>query len=536
MDVQDKLAILADAAKYDVACTSSGISRKSKAGELGCAMGAGCCHSFTPDGRCITLLKVLMTNVCVYDCAYCVNRCSNEVPRAAFTPEELADLTIGFYRRNYIEGLFLSSGVIKNPDHTTELMIRTLKLLREEHRFRGYIHAKAVPGTSPELIDELGHLADRMSVNLELPSQKSLQLLCPQKNKQRIVAPMRQIRDSMAQDRETRGQTRRKTTYLPSTRPKERSRAFVPAGQSTQMIIGATPETDFQILNLSQALYKSLGLKRVFFSAYLPVSADERLPQNVGVQLNREHRLYQADWLLRFYRFDVSEIIDADKPNLEEDVDPKAAWALNHLDLFPVEVNKAPLEVLLRVPGIGPRGARSIVRARRSACLREEQLRKLGVAFKRARYFITCNGVYQGRGVEFCPEALRAQLASPIDGGRHGARAGKAMPGQLSLFGEEQGRASIGRGDKASGDRTDASWLAGSCASSAVGRMGEGRQGDAAALRSAGSSGESFGNSSIADSTGARAKGVLPASEFANVADGLFGWQRALQGQRKVPA
>lgn len=254
VDVLEKLTILADAAKYDVACTSSGVSRGSKKGELGNAMGAGCCHSFTPDGRCITLLKVLMTNVCVYDCAYCVNRCSNEVPRAAFTPEELADLTIGFYRRNYIEGLFLSSGVIRNPDYTTELMIRTLRLLREEHKFRGYIHAKAVPGTSPELVDELGHLADRMSVNLELPSQKSLQLLCPQKNKQRIIQPMRQIRDNMAQDRETRGLTRRKTTYLPSTRPKERRRAFVPAGQSTQMIIGATPETDYQILNLSQAL------------------------------------------------------------------------------------------------------------------------------------------------------------------------------------------------------------------------------------------------------------------------------------------
>lgn len=306
MDVQEKLEILADAAKYDVACTSSGLQRGSKAGYVGNALGAGCCHSFTPDGRCISLLKVLMTNVCVYDCAYCVNRCSNEVPRAAFTPEELADLTMAFYRRNYIEGLFLSSGVIGSPDHTTELMIRTLQLLREHHRFRGYIHAKAVPGTSPELIDRLGHLADRMSVNLELPSQTSLSLLCPQKTKQRIIAPMRQIRDNMAQDRESRGISRRSTTYLPSTRPKERGRAFVPAGQSTQMIIGATPETDFQILNLSQALYKTLQLKRVFFSAYLPVSSDERLPQNVGVQLNREHRLYQADWLLRYYKFDVS--------------------------------------------------------------------------------------------------------------------------------------------------------------------------------------------------------------------------------------
>lgn len=497
MDVAEKLTILADAAKYDVACTSSGVSRSSKKGELGNAMGAGCCHSFTPDGRCISLLKVLMTNVCVYDCAYCVNRRSNEVPRAAFTPEELADLTIGFYRRNYIEGLFLSSGVIRTPDYTTELMIRTLKLLREEHKFRGYIHAKAVPGTSPELIDELGHLADRMSVNLELPSQKSLQLLCPQKNKQRIIEPMRQIRDNMAQDRETHGRTRRKTTYLPSTQPKHRGRAFVPAGQSTQMIIGATPESDFQILNLSQALYKNLGLKRVFFSAYLPVSSDERLPQNTAVQLNREHRLYQADWLLRFYKFDVSEIIGADNPNLAMDVDPKAAWALNNLDVFPVEVNTAPLEVLLRVPGIGPRGARLIVRARRTSCLRETELRKLGIAYKRARYFITCNGKYQGRGVEFCPEALRAQLAAPIEGGKHGARAGKVLPGQMSLFGQEEGRASIGVGDKAA--------LSGSSQRSKVPNE---------QLR-------------LPDAQ------TLPA---AHSADGLFGWQHALQGRQKVPA
>lgn len=492
MDVQEKLEILADAAKYDVACTSSGLQRGSKAGYIGNALGAGCCHSFTPDGRCISLLKVLMTNVCVYDCAYCVNRCSNEVPRAAFTPEELADLTMAFYRRNYIEGLFLSSGVIGSPDHTTELMIRTLRLLRDHHRFRGYIHAKAVPGTSPELIDRLGHLADRMSVNLELPSQTSLSLLCPQKTKQRIIAPMRQIRDNMAQDRESRGISRRSTTYLPSTRPRERARAFVPAGQSTQMIIGATPETDFQILNLSQALYKTLQLKRVFFSAYLPVSSDERLPQNTAVQLNREHRLYQADWLLRYYKFDVSEIISADVPNLEMDVDPKAAWAVNHLDLFPVEVNTAPLEVLLRVPGIGPRGARLIVRARRSSCLREGELRKLGIAFKRARYFITCNGKYQGNGVEFNPEALRAQLASPIDGGRHGARSGKELPGQLSLFGSEVGRAAIGAGDKA---------------------------------------GVAAGGA-----TGTRQLQGPAVAEGAAVADGAFGWQHALQGRQKVPA
>ena len=300
MELIDKLEILADAAKYDVACTSSGIDRDAQKGKLGNTMAAGCCHSFAADGRCITLLKVLMTNVCVYDCAYCVNRCSNEVRRAAFTPQELADLTIAFYRRNYIEGLFLSSGVIKNPDYTTELMIQTLSLLRGEHGFRGYIHAKAVPGTSPELVDELGHLADRMSVNMELPSQQSLALLAPEKNKQQIIAPMRQIRDNIAVDKDTRALVRKNTTYMKTIKPKKKERAFVPAGQSTQMIVGATPESDFQILNLSAALYRTLSLKRVFFSAYTPVNDDARLPGTDALQLNREHRLYQADWLLRF--------------------------------------------------------------------------------------------------------------------------------------------------------------------------------------------------------------------------------------------
>ena len=518
MDVAEKLSILADAAKYDVACTSSGLSRGAKKGQLGNALGAGCCHSFTPDGRCVTLLKVLMSNVCVYDCAYCVNRSSNEVRRASFTPEELADLTIGFYRRNYIEGLFLSSGVISTPDYTTELMIRSLKLLREQHGFRGYIHAKTVPGTSPELIDQLGHLADRLSVNLELPSQKSLQLLCPQKNKQRIIQPMRQIRDNIAQDSESRGYTRSKTTYLPSQRPKTRQRAFAPAGQSTQMIIGATPESDFQILNLSQALYKSLALKRVFFSAYLPVSADARLPQNHAVQLNREHRLYQADWLLRFYKFDVSEIISEDAPNLELDLDPKAGWAINHLDVFPVEVNTAPLELLLRVPGIGPRGARLIVRARRTACLREQELRKLGIAYKRARYFITCNGKYMGSGVEFDPAAIRAKLAAPIDGGKHGARSAKTIPGQMSLFGNEVERAAIGNGDKKNSEH------------SLPERFAEINQKSFAS-----------GISKKPTAAAARKTEALPASTVSPEAaaiDGIFGWQNALVGanREKIPA
>ena len=434
MDVLEKLEILADAAKYDVACTSSGVNRSAAKGQLGNALSAGCCHSFTADGRCISLLKVLMTNVCVYDCAYCASRKSNEVPRAAFTPQELADLTISFYRRNYIEGLFLSSGVIRNADYTTELMIQTLQILREEYRFRGYIHAKGVPGASPELVDQLGRLADRMSVNMELPSQKSLELLCPQKSKHSILAPMRQIRDSMAEDAESRSLVRRSTTYLAQRAPRQERRAFVPAGQSTQMIIGATPESDFQILTLSAALYQQMNLKRVFFSAYLPVNSDERLPQNDAVQLNREHRLYQADWLLRFYKFDVTELIDEEHPFLETDVDPKANWALNHLDFFPVEVNKASLEELLRVPGIGAKGARMIIKARRTHALGEQELRKLGIAYKRARYFITCSGSYGGTGVDFSREGLLAQLAAPINGGRHGRRADKVLPGQMSLF------------------------------------------------------------------------------------------------------
>ena len=435
MDIARKLELLADAAKYDVACTSSGVDRSGKKGQLGAATQAGCCHSFTPDGRCVTLLKVLMTNVCTCDCAYCVNRASNlEIERTAFTPRELADLTIGFYRRNFIEGLFLSSGVAGSPDNTTERMISALEILRHEYGFRGYIHAKAIPGTSPELLHQLGLLCDRLSVNMELPSAESLALLAPDKTKRNILAPMRQICDSCAEDAESRSLARRTTGPLAQRRPKTASRAFAPAGQSTQMIIGATPESDHHILNLSAALYRTLSMKRVFFSAYVPVTADPRLPQTDRVQLNREHRLYQADWLMRFYQFDVDEIIDEEDPFLDLEVDPKAAWALRHLDLFPVEVNTASYEVLLRVPGIGVRGAKLILRARRHSTLGEEQLRKLGIVWKRARYFVTCKGAYAVPGVDFSAAWLRAQLASPIDGGRHGRRSAKEAPGQMSLF------------------------------------------------------------------------------------------------------
>lgn len=435
VEVADKLEVLTDAAKYDVACTSSGIDRAAQKGKLGNTLAAGICHSFSADGRCITLLKVLMTNVCVYDCAYCINRASNEITRTAFKPQELADLTIGFYRRNYIEGLFLSSGVIKNPDYTTELMIKTLSLLRNEHQFRGYIHAKAVPGTSPELVEQLGRLADRMSVNLELPSQASLKVLAPEKNKQNILAPMKQIRETMAEDKDTRaliGKNLHSLAKQPMLKKKER--AFVPAGQSTQMIIGASPESDYHILNLTASLYESLSLKRVFYSAYLPVNDDPLLPSHDAIQLNREHRLYQADWLLRFYGFDVSEIIDEKNPFLDPMVDPKANWALNNLDFFPVEVNTATLDELLRVPGIGARGARMIMRVRRHSKVKEYNLKKLGIAYKRARFFITCDGAYAGTGVEFTREGLRACLASPIKGGNHGRRSDKALPGQLSFF------------------------------------------------------------------------------------------------------
>lgn len=434
MDTTAKLALLADAAKYDVACTSSGIDRDARMGALGNATAAGICHSFSADGRCITLLKVLFTNVCVFDCAYCASRCSNDVPRASFRPRELADLTMEFYRRNYIEGLFLSSGVLKSPDYTTERIIECLRILREEYGFRGYIHAKAVPGTSSDLLAALGLLADRISVNMELPSSESLALLCPNKTRDSIVAPMRQIREGIAEDRDTRALMQRDACYMAQRRPARKTRAFAPAGQSTQMIIGATPETDFQILNLSSSLYKTMHMKRVFFSAYLSVNEDGRLPQGNAVQLDREHRLYQADWLMRFYKFDAAELIDEGQPFLATDIDPKANWAINHLDRFPIEVNTAPYEELLRVPGIGVRGAKAIVGARRATALGEAELRKLGVAYKRARFFITCRGRYQGHGTRFDKESLHAQLAAPIQAGSHGRRSGKVLAGQMSLF------------------------------------------------------------------------------------------------------
>jgi len=399
MDILEKLTILTDAAKYDAACTSSGGNRSSKKGFIGntSSSPAGCCHSFSADGRCVTLLKVLLTNCCVYDCKYCVNRRSNDTRRAIFSPEELADLTIGFYRRNYIEGLFLSSGVVRNPDYTMELMIRTLRLLREKHRFNGYIHAKAIPGAAPELVEQLGFLADRLSVNIELPSEAGLKRLAPDKTKQAIFSPMRQIQAHNHQNKEELIKYR----HAPK---------FAPAGQSTQMIIGATPDSDFHILRLTQGLYDRYHLKRVFFSAYVPVVEHALLPaKDVKPPLLREHRLYQADWLLRFYGFRAEELLDEQHQDFDTRVDPKCSWALTHLDFFPVEVNTADYEALLRVPGIGLISARRILTARRGRSIQIDDLKKLGVVMKRAQYFLTASGK-TAEGLRFTPDSLLRNL------------------------------------------------------------------------------------------------------------------------------
>ncbi|SCH63454.1 putative DNA modification/repair radical SAM protein [uncultured Ruminococcus sp.] len=380
MTIFEKLKILADSAKYDVACTSSGVDRVGQPGDLGSAVSCGICHSFAADGRCISLLKVLMTNFCVYDCKYCVNRRSNDTPRAAFTPRELADLTIQFYRRNYIEGLFLSSGILRTPDDTCEKMIETLTILREEYRFQGYIHVKAIPGADSRLIARLGLLGDRMSVNIELPSQDSLKTLAPDKSKTDILKPMGYISGRIQEN----GADLVKYRHAPR---------FAPAGQSTQMIVGATPDSDFQILRLTEGLYRKYQLKRVFFSAYIPVVEDSLLPSvTTKPPLLREHRLYQADWLLRFYGFEAKELLDEEHQNFNPVLDPKCNWAVNHLELFPVEINRVSYDMLLRVPGIGVKSARKILKARKVGPLHFEDLKKLGVVLKRAQYFIVCCG------------------------------------------------------------------------------------------------------------------------------------------------
>lgn len=417
MEVWDKLTILADAAKYDVACTSSGSDRAGAKGSLGSCSAPGICHSFSADGRCVSLLKVLFSNACSYDCKYCQSRRSNDFVRAAFTPRELAELTIAFYRRNYIEGLFLSSAVCRSPDWTCERMIETLRLLREEYRFRGYIHVKAIPGASGELIERLGLLADRMSVNIELPSEEGLSRLAPDKTREAILRPMALIRNAAAQSQEELVKYRH-------------ARPFAPAGQSTQMIVGATADSDLQILRLTQALYRKYQLKRIFFSAYIPLVSDSLLPAlEVKPPLLREHRLYQADWLLRYYGFAAEELLDEQNPSFNPLLDPKCNWALNHLEEFPVEVNTAPLERLLRVPGIGVRSAQRISAARRDRSLDFDGLRRIGVVLKRAQYFITCRGRMR-EGLRISQDNLLRGLVSE----RCAADLPGMQPAQLSLF------------------------------------------------------------------------------------------------------
>lgn len=381
MTMMEKLSILSDAAKYDVACTSSGTDRTNDGAGIGNCVKSGICHSFSADGRCISLLKILFTNECIYDCKYCINRASNDVKRTSFTPEEVCTLTIEFYRRNYIEGLFLSSGILRSPNYTMELIYAALLKLRTEYHFQGYIHVKAIPGADPQIIQKVGFLADRMSVNLELPTAESLKKLAPHKNRKNILTPMRQVQNGIAENK----------NELVAYRNAPR---FVPAGQSTQMIIGATPESDFQILNVAEALYQKFNLKRVFYSAFIHVNEDSSLPakREEGPPLLREHRLYQADWLLRYYGFQAKELLSERKPNFNVLLDPKCNWALEHLEVFPVEVNTADYYTLMRVPGIGYKSAQRIVRARRMGRLDFSDLKKFGVVLKRAMYFLTCSG------------------------------------------------------------------------------------------------------------------------------------------------
>lgn len=376
MDVREKLNILADAAKYDVSCSSSGSNRNTPKGGMGNACQAGICHTWAADGRCISLLKVLMSNACKYDCAYCVNRRSNDIPRATFTPKELIDLTLEFYKRNYIEGLFLSSAVVGSPDATMEMLIKVAKELRTVHRFGGYIHLKSIPGASEALLHEAGLYADRSSVNIEIPSDKALQYLAPEKNHASVYRPMNYLAE-------------RKLEYNPGKGVSRYSPKFLPAGQTTQMIVGASGETDFQILTLSNGFYMQQQMKRVYFSGYVPINADKRLPViTTKPPLVREHRLYQADWLMRFYKFQYNEILDEAHPNLDLDLDPKVAWALRHPEMFPIDIQTADYEMLLRVPGIGVKSANLIANGRRFCKIRLEQLKKMGVVMKRAKYFI----------------------------------------------------------------------------------------------------------------------------------------------------
>lgn len=377
--IREKLQILADAAKYDVSCSSSGSTRKNKSKGLG-DTGNGICHTYTEDGRCVSLLKILLTNFCIYDCAYCVTRKSNDIRRAAFTVDEVVDLTMNFYRRNYIEGLFLSSGIFKDADYTMERLVKVAKKLRTEHKFNGYIHLKSIPGASDELMHEAGLYADRLSVNIEIPTENGLKLLAPDKNRKDMIGPMNYLKNEII------AKTDEKKVL-------KKAPLFAPAGQSTQMIIGATPENDKQIMHTAAGLYKHFNLKRVYYSGYVPVSNDQRLPGlGTVVPTLRENRLYQTDWLLRFYGFKVNELLNDQNPHLDLDIDPKLSWALRNLSIFPLDINKADLQLILRVPGIGMQSAQKIVAARKFHRLNWEHLKKIGVAVNRAKYFITCSG------------------------------------------------------------------------------------------------------------------------------------------------
>lgn len=432
--LREKLAILADAAKYDVACTSSGVDRRSRPGQLGNTAACGICHTFASDGRCISLLKILFTNECIHDCKYCLNRCSNDIPRATFTPDEICTLTVEFYRRNYIEGLFLSSGIVQSADYTMEQICLTLKMLREEYHFNGYIHCKSIPGASPEWVEEAGWYADRMSVNLELPTAEGLRQLAPGKTRKTILTPMRQIQSGVAESRDLlgmkggnqsaywytqkrlgrrlpssdltaalKGSSKKESisalsrsageTSLATWRRRDTSRGFVPSGQSTQMIIGATGESDYEIMAVTEALYQNFDLKRVFYSAFINVNQDPAMTQaSLTPPLRREHRLYQADFLLRFYGFQAKELLTEKRPFFNTYLDPKCDWALGHLEQFPVEITRADYQTLLRVPGIGTKSARRILQARRTGSISFSSLKTMGVVLKRAIYFITCHG------------------------------------------------------------------------------------------------------------------------------------------------
>lgn len=403
-DVLQKLQILAESAKYDVSCVSSGTSRQKTPGGIGSTAGWGICHSFTEDGRCVSLLKIMLTNYCIYDCAYCINRRSNDLRRAAFSVEELVELTIEFYRRNYIEGLFLSSGVINNPDYTMERMVRVVKELRVTQRFNGYIHMKSIPGCSEQLVQEAGLYADRMSVNIEIPTEKNLKMLAPEKDHESVYKPMTFIQQGMLQSAEER----KKFHKAPR---------FVPAGQSTQMIIGATDETDKQILHTASSLYQRPSMKRVYYSGFIPVNSyDTRLPAVKQAPLVRENRLYQADWLLRFYEFRVDEIVDERFPDLDLEIDPKLSWALRHPESFPVDINKADYNMILRVPGIGVKSAKMIIASRRFTRLKTDDLKKMGIVLKKAQYFITCHELSAQTVSDTSPEYVRRILTEKKTG------------------------------------------------------------------------------------------------------------------------